>query len=144
MKPANTPWDFAFRFEALYRAGKTFAEIAKELDISESKAQEIGQTYAKHGIHRNTLHNLRKKEDPERPLEKESQVKTLQALDMFTRKNGFPPTMQELADDLRVSKAAIYNRLRSLEARGAITRPPNQAARMTLLTPLGRKLAYPQ
>ena len=68
----------------------------------------------------------------------EKQKKILNILVRDVRRQGFPPTMQELADELGIrSKNAIYKHLAALEAKGYIKKLGGGAARsITILKTL--------
>ncbi|MBT4530331.1 MAG: transcriptional repressor LexA [Phycisphaerae bacterium] len=46
--------------------------------------------------------------------------------------NGFSPTMQELADELGVSKVTVFERVQALIQKGALTREPNRARSLSI------------
>ena len=46
--------------------------------------------------------------------------------------NGFSPTMQELADQLGVSKVTVFERVQALIQKGALTREPNRARSLSI------------
>ncbi|MDZ7345014.1 MAG: transcriptional repressor LexA [candidate division KSB1 bacterium] len=69
----------------------------------------------------------------------EKQKQILDLIARHVRQRGFPPTMQELADELGIrSKNAIFNNLAALENKGFIQRHGGGAARgITVLHPMG-------
>jgi len=46
--------------------------------------------------------------------------------------NGFSPTMQELAEELGVSKVTVFERIEALIHKGALTRVPNRARSLSI------------
>lgn len=69
----------------------------------------------------------------------EKQKKVLEMIGRHVKQRGFPPTMQELADELGIrSKNAIFKHLAALENKGYIQRRGGGAARgITVLHPMG-------
>jgi repressor LexA len=55
------------------------------------------------------------------------QLKILVAIRDFRVRNGYSPTMQELADQLSVSKVTIFEHVEALEKKGLILRARNKA-----------------
>jgi len=55
------------------------------------------------------------------------QLKILVAIRDFRVRNGYSPTMQELADQLGVSKVTIFEHVEALERKGLILRARNRA-----------------
>lgn len=55
------------------------------------------------------------------------QLKILIAIRDFRVRNGFSPTMQELADQLGVSKVTIFEHIEAIERKGLILRAHNRA-----------------
>jgi repressor LexA len=55
------------------------------------------------------------------------QLKILIAIRDFRVRNGYSPTMQELADQLSVSKVTIFEHVEALEKKGLILRARNKA-----------------
>lgn len=47
-------------------------------------------------------------------------------------RNGFSPTMQELADELGVSKVTVFEHVEALIKKGALKREPNKARSLSL------------
>jgi len=46
--------------------------------------------------------------------------------------NGYSPTMQELAEQLGVSKVTVFERIEALIRKGALTREPNKARSLSI------------
>lgn len=69
----------------------------------------------------------------------EKQKQILDLIGRHVKQRGFPPTMQELADELGIrSKNAIFKHLAALENKGFIQRHGGGAARgITVLHPMG-------
>jgi repressor LexA len=69
----------------------------------------------------------------------EKQKLILELIGRHVKQRGFPPTMQELADELGIrSKNAIFKHLAALESKGFIHRHGGGAARgITVLHPMG-------
>ncbi|MDZ7362191.1 MAG: transcriptional repressor LexA [candidate division KSB1 bacterium] len=69
----------------------------------------------------------------------EKQKQILGLIGRHVKERGFPPTMQELADELGIrSKNAIFKHLAALESKGFIHRHGGGAARgITVLHPMG-------
>lgn len=57
--------------------------------------------------------------------------------DLIERK-GFAPTMQELADLLHISKAAVHDRVEAIIDAGHMDKPPGQLRRSLVITQAGR------
>jgi len=72
----------------------------------------------------------------------EKQKQILQLILRDVKRRGFPPTMQELADEMGVrSKNAIFKHLAALEAKGYIHKAGGGAARsIRVLHPMGVQL----
>lgn len=75
----------------------------------------------------------------------ERQKKILRIILRDVKKQGFPPTMQELADELGIrSKNAIYKQLAALESKGFIRKHGGGSARsITILKTLGELFEPP-
>jgi len=69
----------------------------------------------------------------------EKQKQILNIIGRGVKQHGYPPTMQELADELGIrSKNAIFKHLNALETKGYIQRHGGGAARgITVLHPMG-------
>ncbi len=69
----------------------------------------------------------------------EKQKQILEMIGRHVKRRGFPPTMQELADELGIrSKNAIFKHLAALESKGYIQRHGGGTARgITVLHPMG-------
>lgn len=60
------------------------------------------------------------------------QLNVLTFIRDFTRANGFSPTMQELADEFRVSKVTVFEHIAALERKGFVNRLPHKARSLQL------------
>ncbi|MFM2163825.1 MAG: LexA repressor [Planctomycetota bacterium] len=60
------------------------------------------------------------------------QLRVLKLVDHWRRSKGYSPTMQELADQLGVSKVTVFEHVQSLVSKGALERDPNKARSLTL------------
>ena len=60
------------------------------------------------------------------------QLRVLRLVDQCRRTKGFSPTMQELADQLGVSKVTVFEHIEALIAKGALMRDANKARSLTL------------
>jgi repressor LexA len=54
------------------------------------------------------------------------QLRVLTFIRDFTHANGYAPTMQELADELAVSKVTVFEHIAALEKKGYLQRAPTQ------------------
>ncbi len=63
------------------------------------------------------------------------QLEVLRRVEDFTARNGFSPTLQELADQLRVSKVTVLSHLRNLEKARHIKRSYYRRRGIQVLTP---------
>ena len=61
------------------------------------------------------------------------QRRTLRALGRFTNRQGFPPTIQELADILGISAPSVHDQVGRLVRKGFVKREPGKARGLTLL-----------
>ncbi len=61
------------------------------------------------------------------------QRRTLGELRRFTRRQGFPPTIQELADILGVSTPSVRDQVSQLVRKGYVKREPRKARGLTIL-----------
>ena len=62
--------------------------------------------------------------------------KQLEVVDLIQRwrlENGFSPTMKELAEELKVSKVTIFERIEALIRKGALKREPNKARSLSII-----------
>ncbi len=57
----------------------------------------------------------------------EPQRRTLQEILRFTRRQGFPPTIKELADVLGISHASAHGQVNQLVRKGYLIREPRKA-----------------
>jgi repressor LexA len=60
------------------------------------------------------------------------QLKLLQAIDDWRRREGYSPTMQELADQLGVSKVTVFEHVQALERKGLLDRQKHKARSLNL------------
>jgi repressor LexA len=60
------------------------------------------------------------------------QLRVLKLVDHWRRTKGYSPTMQELADQLGVSKVTVFEHVESLIQKNALERDPNKARSLTL------------
>ncbi len=60
------------------------------------------------------------------------QLRVLRLVDQCRRTKGFSPTMQELADQLGVSKVTVFEHIEALISKGALIRDANKARSLTL------------
>src|SRR5687768_2415531 len=59
----------------------------------------------------------------------------------FRRKRGLSPTLDEIATHLGVTKVTVFDHLRELEAKGAVTRTPFHSRSVRLTPDMLRELA---
>jgi repressor LexA len=64
------------------------------------------------------------------------QVEILVLIRDTRRSYGYSPTLQEIADELGISKVTVFEHIEALIAKGLLTRRPN-TARSLKLTSLG-------
>ena len=69
------------------------------------------------------------------------QLRVLRLVDQCRRTKGFSPTMQELADQLGVSKVTVFEHIEALISKGALIRDANKARswRLTFRPFLGKE-----
>ena len=60
------------------------------------------------------------------------QLKILQLIRDSRVRHGYSPTMQELADELGVSKVTVFEHVEALIKKGALTREPNKARSLSI------------
>jgi repressor LexA len=60
------------------------------------------------------------------------QLKILQLIRDCRVRNGYSPTMQELADEIGVSKVTVFEHVEALIKKGALTRDPNKARSLSI------------
>jgi len=60
------------------------------------------------------------------------QLKILQLIRDSRVRHGYSPTMQELADDLGVSKVTVFEHVEALIKKGALIREPNKARSLSI------------
>ena len=63
----------------------------------------------------------------------EIQRDTLVFIRSYTRGNGYPPTLREMAKEFEVTEAAISHRLLLIEKKGYIARMPFLSRAITIL-----------
>ncbi|MBL9030317.1 MAG: transcriptional repressor LexA [Phycisphaerae bacterium] len=60
------------------------------------------------------------------------QLKILQLIRDWRVRRGFSPTMQELADEIGVSKVTVFEHVEALIKKGALVREPNKARSLSI------------
>ena len=60
------------------------------------------------------------------------QMKVLRIVRDTRRKLGYSPTMQEIADELHVSKVTVFEHVEALIEKGALQRDANKARSLTV------------
>ncbi|MSR17916.1 MAG: repressor LexA [Phycisphaerales bacterium] len=60
------------------------------------------------------------------------QLKIFNLIRQWRTLHGYSPTMQELADELSVSKVTVFEHVEALIGKGAITRNPNKARSLSI------------
>jgi repressor LexA len=60
------------------------------------------------------------------------QLRVLTFIRDFTHANGYAPTMQELADELDVSKVTVFEHIAALQKKGFLQRAPHKARSLQL------------
>lgn len=60
------------------------------------------------------------------------QVQILRLIDDFRNRSGCSPTLQEMAQELRVSKVTVFEHVEALVRKGLLHRAPNKARSLTL------------
>jgi repressor LexA len=60
------------------------------------------------------------------------QLRILQLIRDCRIRNGYSPTMQELADEIGVSKVTVFEHVEALIKKGALTRDPNKARSLSI------------
>ncbi len=60
------------------------------------------------------------------------QLKILQLIRDSRLTRGYSPTMQELADELSVSKVTVFEHVEALIKKGALMREPNKARSLSI------------
>ena len=76
------------------------------------------------------------------------QLKILQLIRDSRIRRGYSPTMQELADEIGVSKVTVFEHVEALIKKGALTREPNKARSLSIAEGVSvpdesRPLRYP-
>ncbi len=76
------------------------------------------------------------------------QLRILQLIRDWRVRRGFSPTMQELADEIGVSKVTIFEHVEALIKKGALVREPNKARSLSIaegaiVPDEGRPLRFP-
>ena len=60
------------------------------------------------------------------------QLRILQLIRDWRVRRGYSPTMQELADEIGVSKVTVFEHVEALIKKGALQRDPNKARSLSL------------
>jgi repressor LexA len=60
------------------------------------------------------------------------QLEVVEIIRVCRSTNGYSPTMQELAEELGVSKVTVFERIEALIRKGALTREPNRARSLSI------------
>lgn len=60
------------------------------------------------------------------------QLKILQLIRDYRVRRGYSPTMQELADEIGVSKVTVFEHVEALIKKGALVREPNKARSLSI------------
>ena len=60
------------------------------------------------------------------------QLRILQLIRDWRVRRGYSPTMQELADEIGVSKVTVFEHVEALIQKGALTREPNKARSLSI------------
>ena len=60
------------------------------------------------------------------------QIEVFELIRQCRIKNGYSPTMQELAEDLGVSKVTVFERVEALVRKGALSREANKARSLSI------------
>ena len=60
------------------------------------------------------------------------QLRILQLIRDWRVRRGYSPTMQELADEIGVSKVTVFEHVEALIKKGALTREPNKARSLSI------------
>ena len=60
------------------------------------------------------------------------QLRILQLIRDCRVRHGYSPTMQELADEIGVSKVTVFEHVEALIKKGALTRDPNKARSLSI------------
>lgn len=63
------------------------------------------------------------------------QLQVLKFIRDFRRRSGYSPTMQEIADHLRLTKVTIFEHVEALEKKGLLLRGPKHKARSLQVSP---------
>ena len=62
-----------------------------------------------------------------------SQERLMEAIRTFIAENGLPPTVQELADILKIKGASVHEQLGNLSSKGYIRRTPRKARSLEIV-----------
>ena len=65
----------------------------------------------------------------------EPQRRTLRAIEACLQERGYPPTMQELADELGITPASTHGQVKQLERKGYLKRETRKARGLVLVRP---------
>jgi repressor LexA len=98
--------------------------------------------------HSHTTRDGPKKRGPKPKIEITSpQRRTLQEIDLFARRNGFAPTIQELAARLGIAPASAHEQVNQLVSKGYLRRAPGKTRSLVvarrLQDPLTRLVSVP-
>ena len=67
------------------------------------------------------------------------QLEVLELIRQCQNEHGYSPTMQELAEQIGVSKVTVFERIEALISKGALTREPNRARSLSIAKELAEK-----
>ncbi len=67
------------------------------------------------------------------------QLEVLELIRHCQNEHGYSPTMQELAEQIGVSKVTVFERIEALVSKGALTREPNRARSLSIADSLAEK-----
>ncbi len=67
------------------------------------------------------------------------QLEVVELIRLCRIENGYSPTMQELAEELGVSKVTVFERIEALIRKGALTREPNRARSLSVAEQFGNE-----
>lgn len=68
------------------------------------------------------------------------QRRTLQTIQQFVDRRGYPPTVLELADKLSIAGPSVFDQLKQLEKKGYIRRVPGKARGLTVVRRLDERV----
>lgn len=67
------------------------------------------------------------------------QRRTLEVIQALIEKNGFPPTMKDLAAALEITPASVYDQIKQLTRKGYIKREPRKARSIVVIDAPAKK-----